>query len=174
MITVVFKESYKTLNRVESFTAFLTSGGRESGGREFNGNREFSGNRDGGSRGDFRVAPREGGRGERFASRDGGSRDGGSRERFGSRDGAAPRPGSGREGMVRLFLNLGRKDNVAPNHIVGAITSEAKIPGRVIGQIDIYDKFSFVEVPQNDVNAVLRAMNGNTINGREASLEVAK
>ncbi|MCU0324654.1 MAG: DEAD/DEAH box helicase [Spirosomaceae bacterium] len=92
--------------------------------------------------------------------------------RFGGRD--AGRRGSGREGMVRLFINLGRKDNVAPNHIVGAITSEARIPGKAIGQIDIYDKFSFVEVPQNDVNSVLKAMNGNTINGREASIEIAK
>lgn len=82
--------------------------------------------------------------------------------------------GSGRTDMVRLFISLGRKDNVAPNHIVGAITSEARIAGRAIGQIDIYDKFSFVEVPQQDVKRVLDGMQGKTINAREVSMEIAK
>ncbi len=78
------------------------------------------------------------------------------------------------EGMTRLFINLGRKDNVSPNHIVGAIASEARIPGRVIGQIDMYDKFTFVEVPHRDVRKVIEGMRGKTINQREASIEVAK
>ena len=78
------------------------------------------------------------------------------------------------EGMTRLFINLGRKDQVSPNHIVGAIASEAKIPGRVIGQIDMYDKFTFVEVPHKDVKKVIQGMKGKTINHREASIEVAK
>jgi ATP-dependent RNA helicase DeaD len=77
-------------------------------------------------------------------------------------------------GMVRLFISLGRKDNVSPNHIVGAIASEARIPGKVIGQIDMYDKFSFVEVPQRDVSKVIDGMRGKTINAREANIEVAK
>jgi ATP-dependent RNA helicase DeaD len=125
---------------------------------------------------------------ERRSSRDGGSRDGGRFEGRGERRGFAERSsrrgdsdgdsggrhGSGEAGMVRLFLNLGRKDNVSPNHIVGAITSEARIPGRVIGQIDMYDKFSFVEIPQRDVNKVLTGMKGKTINAREAKLEIAK
>ena len=76
--------------------------------------------------------------------------------------------------MVRLFISLGRKDNVSPNHIVGAIASEARIPGKVIGQIDMYDKFSFVEVPQRDVSKVIDGMRGKTINAREANIEVAK
>ena len=76
--------------------------------------------------------------------------------------------------MVRLFLNLGRKDHVAPNHIVGAISSEAQIPGKVIGQIDIYDKFTFIEVPERDVKKVMKGMKGQSINGRDANLEIAK
>jgi ATP-dependent RNA helicase DeaD len=38
----------------------------------------------------------------------------------------------------------------------------------------MYDKFSFVEVPERDVEKVIRGMKGKTINSREASLEVAK
>ncbi len=98
------------------------------------------------------------------------------------RRGGAPRRGAGRgngvssgePGMVRLFISLGRKDQVSPNHIVGAIASESRIPGRVIGQIDMYDKYSFVEVPERDVQKVIRGMKGKTINAREATIEVAK
>jgi ATP-dependent RNA helicase DeaD len=76
--------------------------------------------------------------------------------------------------MVRLFISLGRKDQVSPNHIVGAIASESRIPGKVIGQIDMYDKYSFVEIPERDVQKVIRGMKGKTINAREATIEVAK
>jgi ATP-dependent RNA helicase DeaD len=92
------------------------------------------------------------------------------RREFGS---GAP-TGVAEAGMTRLFLNLGRKDNVSPNHIVGAIASEAKIPGRAIGQIDMYDKFSFIEVAHKDVSRVIDGMKGKTINAREANIEVAK
>jgi ATP-dependent RNA helicase DeaD len=121
---------------------------------------------------------REGGYGNRERS-EGGSRDGVQRERrFEPRERRSESPtggrGSGNADMVRLFLSLGRKDNVAPNHIVGAITSETSIAGRAIGQIDIYDKFSFVEIPQADVKRVLDGMQGKTINARQVSMEVAK
>lgn len=115
--------------------------------------------------------------GRREGGRDGG-RDGGFQQRERRFEPRERRQeggrGSGNADMVRLFLSLGRKDNVAPNHIVGAITSETRIAGRAIGQIDIYDKFSFVEVPQADVKRVLEGMQGKTINARQVSMEVAK
>ncbi|ADQ16438.1 DEAD/DEAH box helicase domain protein [Leadbetterella byssophila DSM 17132] len=116
------------------------------------------------------IADEARGRNERFASKERGNRREFSRDRKPSFGGGR----SAEEGMTRLFINLGRKDNVSPNHIVGAIASEAKIPGRVIGQIDMYDKFSFVEVPQRDVRKVIEGMKGKTINQREANIEVAK
>ncbi len=123
------------------------------------------GDRDRGPRGDRRERGGERRRGER---RERGERS----ERRGSRNNGGQ--GSGEPGMVRLFISLGRKDSVSPNHIVGAIAAESRIPGRVIGQIDMYDKFSFVEVPERDVHKVITGMKGKTINAREASIEVAK
>ena len=168
----------------------LSDSFRESRGNDrdsrFGGNSRDSrapygrGSRDGGSREGGR---REDGYGNRERSESsnsfGGSRDGVQRERrFEPRERRSESPtggrGSGNADMVRLFLSLGRKDNVAPNHIVGAITSETSIAGRAIGQIDIYDKFSFVEIPQADVKRVLDGMQGKTINARQVSMEVAK
>jgi ATP-dependent RNA helicase DeaD len=155
-------------NSRDSRPAFGRSS-RDGGSRE-------GGSRDGGRREDG-YGNREG-RSESGNSF-GGNRDGVQRERrFEPRERRSESPtggrGSGNADMVRLFLSLGRKDNVAPNHIVGAITSETSIAGRAIGQIDIYDKFSFVEIPQADVKRVLDGMQGKTINARQVSMEVAK
>jgi ATP-dependent RNA helicase DeaD len=80
----------------------------------------------------------------------------------------------GGENMVRLFINIGRQANVRPGDIVGAIAGEANIPGNTIGSIDIFDKFSFVEVPQDSVQQVLSTMDNNQIKGKKVNIEVAK
>ncbi|MFN4145555.1 MAG: DEAD/DEAH box helicase [Runella sp.] len=100
--------------------------------------------------------------------------------RFGERSASrSDRPANGRPqrnepGMVRLFVSVGRKDRVQPRDIVGAIAGEAGIPGRVIGSIDIFDAYSFVDVPERDVRKVVEAMSGNTIKGKMVNIEVAK
>src|SRR5205809_2363873 len=53
----------------------------------------------------------------------------------------------GEDGMVRLFIDAGRTNGIGPGDIVGAIANEADVPGTAIGAIDIYDRFTFLEVP---------------------------
>lgn len=55
----------------------------------------------------------------------------------------------GSAGMVRLFINIGRSQKIRPEDIVRAFATEADIPGNVIGVINIYDRFTFVEVPED-------------------------
>lgn len=81
--------------------------------------------------------------------------------------GAAP-------GMVRLFLNIGRNQKIRPEDIVRAFASEADIPGNVIGVINIYDRFTFVEVPEEHAERVLSAMHRNTVKGWKVNVEPAK
>lgn len=78
------------------------------------------------------------------------------------------------EGMVRLFINIGRLDRVGPGDIVGAIAGEAGVPGEIIGRIEIHDRFSFVEVPEESAHQILEAMHENTIKGRPVSVEPAQ
>nr|WP_295925419.1 DEAD/DEAH box helicase [uncultured Dyadobacter sp.] len=106
--------------------------------------------------------------------RSGGDRFGKGERREGSRDGGERRQSAPEAGMTRLFLSLGRKDHIMPKDIVGAIAGEANIPGKTIGAIDIYDKFTFVDVPERDARAVLRAMDGNTIKGKPVQIDIAK
>lgn len=51
------------------------------------------------------------------------------------------------EGMVRLFINIGKKQNVRPGDVLGAIAGESGMPGKLVGTIDMFDKYTFVEVP---------------------------
>ena len=44
-------------------------------------------------------------------------------------------------GMVRLFINLGKKNKVRPGDILGAIAGETGMPGKLVGVIDMYDKY---------------------------------
>jgi ATP-dependent RNA helicase DeaD len=75
--------------------------------------------------------------------------------------------------MVRLFVNVGKMDRVRPNDIVGAFTGETGISFNNIGQIDILDKFSFVEIAEQDVQKVIKGMKNNTIKGKSVNIEVA-
>jgi ATP-dependent RNA helicase DeaD len=77
------------------------------------------------------------------------------------------------DGMVRLFIAAGRASGVRPADIVGAIANEANVPGKRIGAIDIYDDFTFVDVPTEFYEQVLAGMAGATIRGREANVRLA-
>jgi ATP-dependent RNA helicase DeaD len=77
-------------------------------------------------------------------------------------------------GMVRLFINAGRAQKIQPQDIVRTIAEEADIEGSSIGVINIYDKFTFVEVPESVAERVLSVMNKNTIKGYRINIELAK
>jgi ATP-dependent RNA helicase DeaD len=83
-----------------------------------------------------------------------------------------PMPPMG-EGPVRLFVNVGRFQGIRPQDIVGAIANEANIPGRAIGAIDIFDNFSFVDVPGSVAETVITAISTSGIKGRPVNAEVA-
>jgi ATP-dependent RNA helicase DeaD len=70
------------------------------------------------------------------------------------------------EGMVRLKLNKGKVEGIRPNDVVGTIAFHANIPGYVIGKIRIEDKFTFVDVPEDVLDQVLK-QNGNYRIGKE-------
>lgn len=77
------------------------------------------------------------------------------------------------EGMVRLFINVGRQQKARPGDILGAIAGESGMPGKLIGSIDMYDKYTFVEVPREYAKDVLRAMESAKIKGKSINIEPA-
>lgn len=77
-------------------------------------------------------------------------------------------------GMVRLFLTAGRQQNIRPFDLVKHISEEAGINPRSIGEISIYDKFSFVEVPEDVAFRVIHIMDRQFINGKRISVQLAR
>jgi ATP-dependent RNA helicase DeaD len=107
---------------------------------------------------------REGGKFER--------RDRDERPKRGERPGREARPQKGqrdRRGardVARLYVALGRKAGVRPGDLVGAIANEAGIDSRDIGAIEIADRFSLVEVPDDAAEGIIEALRGTTIRGK--------
>ena len=75
--------------------------------------------------------------------------------------------------MVRFFINIGSISKVQPRNIIEAIASSTSLPGKYIGAINIFDKYSFVEVPREYAAEVLATMKNGKINGRKINIEAA-
>lgn len=81
--------------------------------------------------------------------------------------------GAEEPGMVRLFINIGKKHKAKPGDILGAIAGESGMPGKVVGTIDMYDKYTFVEVPREYAKEVLSSVNHTKIKGKAVEVEPA-
>jgi ATP-dependent RNA helicase DeaD len=80
---------------------------------------------------------------------------------------------SGNDKMIRLFVGLGRNEKISKADILGAIANETGISGKNIGSIKVFDKFSFVEIREQDVQMVMRVMGKRKIKGKLANMEIA-
>ncbi|WP_375559897.1 DEAD/DEAH box helicase [Bernardetia sp. OM2101] len=127
--------------------------------------RDGRGGRDRGGRNDRRGGRND--RGSRNSSRrdDRGGRDRGSRPSYKDR--------GDRGTMIRLRIDLGATENVRKGDILGAIAGETGMRGDKIGAIRVNEKESFVEVPQSDVDNVIRVMNKSKIKGKKVEFEKA-
>ncbi len=80
------------------------------------------------------------------------------------------RGGASDPGMARLFVGAGRIAKIRPKDLVGAIANESGLSGRDIGAIEIADRFSLVEVPENSADEVIAALRASTIKGKSVQV----
>jgi ATP-dependent RNA helicase DeaD len=69
--------------------------------------------------------------------------------------------------MVRLFIGGGRKLKIRPGDIVGAIVSHADVDAAHLGPIQIADRHSIVEVPEETAGRVVAALSTHAIKGKK-------
>jgi ATP-dependent RNA helicase DeaD len=69
--------------------------------------------------------------------------------------------------MTRLYVAAGRIAGVRPADLVGAITGEAGVQNKVIGSIQIADRFSIVEVPEDLATKIIDALRATKIRGKK-------
>ena len=71
---------------------------------------------------------------------------------------------------VRVHINAGRKDRMAPNFILGALVEATGMAGNEFGKIDIHDQYTTVEVPETETDFVIDAMQHEKINGKQVAV----
>ena len=71
---------------------------------------------------------------------------------------------------AKVYIGLGRSAGIRPGDLVGAIAGESGLPGRDIGAIEITQRFSLVEVPEQAVEDVIAALRQATIKGRRPTV----
>ncbi len=76
--------------------------------------------------------------------------------------------------MVRLYVNAGKNNKIKAKDIVGAFAGETGVPGQLIGAIDIYDDFAYVDVPFEYAKEIIDGMKNRKIKGRKVNIEKAK
>lgn len=81
---------------------------------------------------------------------------------------------SSRGSMKRMYINAGKRRGISPRHILGAIMGETDIDKDLVGDIDVYDKFTFVEVDRDTIKDLVEKLNGARIKGKKISAEIAK
>jgi ATP-dependent RNA helicase DeaD len=77
-------------------------------------------------------------------------------------------------GMTRLFVKAGRKEGIHPLVIVRVLAEEAGIPSSEVGAIDIFDHFTFVEVPSGSAAHVIQTLNRTKWQGKRLQATPAR
>jgi len=118
---------------------------------------------------EFRKALLQDGDTSRYTDSAAGSEDGG--------NGAGrTRPKRGKPlepGMARLFINAGADDKIQPRLIVEAISTKSGLPGRQIGAIAVYGRYSFIDVPKAAANNIVDSLTNQKIAGRVVRVEIS-
>lgn len=81
---------------------------------------------------------------------------------------------TGGPNSTRIFISTGKKTGVSANHILAALCNEGKIRGKDVGQIDIFNDFSFVNVDSKVAAKAVKNLNNKHIRGKRVSVEIAK
>jgi len=70
-------------------------------------------------------------------------------------------------GMARYRIEVGHNHEVKPGNIVGAIANEADLDSRNIGRINIFEEYSFVDLPSDLPKSVLYDLKKTWVAGQQ-------
>ncbi len=86
---------------------------------------------------------------------------------------ASREKGASRPGYTRLFISMGKKDRLHPRDVVDLIAESTNLPGNKVGDIALYDKFSFVEVPNEFAEDIVGQLGRSSIQGQPVTFSIA-
>ena len=70
---------------------------------------------------------------------------------------------------TRLFVTAGRRDNLGPGEILGAVLRAADLQPADVGRIEVRESFALVEVRPQVAEHTIRCMSGEKIRGRRVT-----
>lgn len=76
-------------------------------------------------------------------------------------------------GKVRLFVALGRKNDMTPKKLVEMVTSKTKVDERKLKNVEVYENFSFLSVPFQEAEEIIEIFKQEK-KGRKPLIEKAK
>lgn len=76
--------------------------------------------------------------------------------------------------IAMVNINLGKKQKINPNYILGALVDATGISGKNFGKINIHDNFTVVEVPENKIDYIIGSMKNGKINGKKVVITKAE
>ena len=74
----------------------------------------------------------------------------------------------------KLIVSGGRTDGLEPSDIIHAITAATGLDGEAVRNVRVLERFSFVEVPEPDVDRVVELVSGTDVRGELLRLEPAR
>ena len=80
----------------------------------------------------------------------------------------------GSSSFTRLFINIGSRDKLNPARLIGLINEALESNDSEIGKIEILNNFSFFEIDEKLVEALMAALIGVPYGNVQLSLEISK
>jgi ATP-dependent RNA helicase DeaD len=83
-------------------------------------------------------------------------------------------PAEPENGHVKLFVNRGARSGINEENLRWALTEGAVIPAEEIGDIRVLERFSFVDLPDEQAKLALERLDGTKLEGKQIRVEYAK
>ncbi len=74
---------------------------------------------------------------------------------------------------VRLFMTVGRMDNLTPKQLLQFFNNKANVNREDVGDIDILNKFTFVDVHEKASAGIIQKCAGKKLCGRKVKVEIS-
>jgi len=69
--------------------------------------------------------------------------------------------------MSTIYISGGKKDNIRPGDILGALTKDAGLKGDEVGKINILEVNSYVAITPDKIKLVIERLNEGKIKGKK-------
>ncbi len=75
---------------------------------------------------------------------------------------------------VKIEISSGRMNKLAPNFILGALVEATNMAGKSFGKIEIFDRYTTVEVPEQDAEFIIDSMDNTKVNGKKVNVKLCE